>query len=49
MGDFNKCNAVYAKYFTKDPPARVAVAAAQLPKGALFEIDATVAFPTASL
>lgn len=40
MGDFAAMNAVYAEFFTQDPPARSTVAAAALPKGALVEIDA---------
>jgi 2-iminobutanoate/2-iminopropanoate deaminase len=44
MGDFARVNEVYAEFFgDDDPPARVAVAAAALPKGADVEIDAIVA------
>jgi 2-iminobutanoate/2-iminopropanoate deaminase len=44
MGDFARVNEVYAEFFDgADPPARVAVAAAGLPKGADVEIDAIVA------
>jgi 2-iminobutanoate/2-iminopropanoate deaminase len=44
MGDFARVNEVYAEYFAGDePPARVAVAVAALPKGADVEIDAIVA------
>ena len=44
MGDFARVNEVYAEFFGEgDPPARVAVAAAGLPKGADVEIDAIVA------
>ena len=44
MGDFARVNEVYAEFFEgNDPPARVAVAAAALPKGADVEIDAIVA------
>jgi 2-iminobutanoate/2-iminopropanoate deaminase len=44
IGDFARVNEVYAEFFTEgDPPARVAVAAAALPKGADVEIDAIVA------
>jgi 2-iminobutanoate/2-iminopropanoate deaminase len=32
-------NAVYAGFFSKDPPARSTVAVAALPKGALVEIE----------
>src|SRR5829696_5424748 len=44
MGDFARVNDVYAEFFTGDePPARVAIAASALPKGADVEIDAIVA------
>jgi 2-iminobutanoate/2-iminopropanoate deaminase len=44
MNDFARVNEVYAEFFPDgDPPARVAVAAAGLPKGADVEIDAIVA------
>jgi 2-iminobutanoate/2-iminopropanoate deaminase len=44
MGDFARVNEVYAEFFADgEPPARVAVAAAGLPKGADVEIDAIVA------
>ena len=44
MGDFARVNDVYAEFFAGDePPARVAVAAAALPRGADVEIDAIVA------
>jgi 2-iminobutanoate/2-iminopropanoate deaminase len=44
MGDFARVNEVYAEFFGgDDPPARVAIAAAGLPKGADVEIDAIVA------
>jgi 2-iminobutanoate/2-iminopropanoate deaminase len=44
MADFARVNEVYAEFFDgADPPARVAVAAAGLPKGADVEIDAIVA------
>ena len=44
MRDFARVNEVYAEFFDgADPPARVAVAAAGLPKGADVEIDAIVA------
>lgn len=38
MSDFAAFNAVYAKYFTSKP-ARSCVAAKELPKGALVEIE----------
>ena len=40
INDFAAINAVYAKYFTGDAPARSCVQAAALPKGGLFEIEA---------
>jgi 2-iminobutanoate/2-iminopropanoate deaminase len=44
MNDFARVNEVYAEFFEgSEPPARVAVAAAGLPKGADVEIDAIVA------
>jgi 2-iminobutanoate/2-iminopropanoate deaminase len=44
MNDFARVNEAYAEFFSEgDPPARVAFAAAGLPKGADIEIDAIVA------
>ena len=43
MGAFAAVNAVYAKYFEGDCPARSAVQVGALPKGALVEIDAVAA------
>jgi 2-iminobutanoate/2-iminopropanoate deaminase len=44
MNDFARVNEVYAEFFDgDDPPARVAVGVAALPKGADVEIDAIVA------
>ncbi|HYM45505.1 MAG TPA: Rid family detoxifying hydrolase [Solirubrobacteraceae bacterium] len=43
LADFAAVNEVYASFFDADPPARVAVEVAGLPKGALVEIDAIVA------
>ncbi len=40
MGAFAAVNAVYAKYFEGDCPARSAVQVGALPKGALVEIEA---------
>ena len=40
MDDFAKVNAVYAKYFTQDCPARSCVEVARLPKDVLIEIEA---------
>ncbi len=44
MGDFGQMNAVYAEFFSAEPPARSTVAVAALPKGALVEIE-TIALP----
>jgi 2-iminobutanoate/2-iminopropanoate deaminase len=44
IGDFARVNEAYADFFgDEDPPARVAVGVAGLPKGADVEIDAIVA------
>jgi 2-iminobutanoate/2-iminopropanoate deaminase len=43
MGDFGAVNEVYGSFFEKDPPARVAVGVAALPRGAQVEMDAIVA------
>jgi 2-iminobutanoate/2-iminopropanoate deaminase len=40
---FAEVNEVYARHFAHDPPARVTVGVAQLPRGAYVEIDAIVA------
>jgi 2-iminobutanoate/2-iminopropanoate deaminase len=45
LGAFAEVNDAYAGYFPTDPPARVAVGVAALPKGAQVEIDAIVALP----
>ncbi len=39
MGDFAACNAIYAEYFTSDPPARSTVQVAALPKDGRVEIE----------
>jgi 2-iminobutanoate/2-iminopropanoate deaminase len=43
MASFTEVNEVYASFFESDPPARVTVGVAGLPKGARVEIDAIVA------
>jgi 2-iminobutanoate/2-iminopropanoate deaminase len=43
LSAFGEVNDVYASYFGDEPPARVAVGVAQLPRGAYVEIDAVVA------
>lgn len=40
INDFTAINAIYAKYFIGEAPARSCVQAAALPKGGLFEIEA---------
>jgi 2-iminobutanoate/2-iminopropanoate deaminase len=40
LRDFGTVNEVYARYFPTQPPARVTIQAAGLPRGALVEIDA---------
>ncbi|HST56889.1 MAG TPA: Rid family detoxifying hydrolase [Solirubrobacteraceae bacterium] len=42
LGEFANVNEVYAAFFNENPPARVAIGVAQLPKGAQVEIDAIV-------
>ena len=45
MSDFGKVNAIYGTYFAAESyPSRVAVAVAELPKGALVEIETLAAF-----
>jgi 2-iminobutanoate/2-iminopropanoate deaminase len=43
LGAFAEVNEMYATFFPVDPPARVTVGVAALPKGAQVEIDAVVA------
>ena len=44
MGDFARVNEAYGSFFEgAEPPARVAIGVAALPKGADIEIDAVVA------
>ncbi|HEV3128772.1 MAG TPA: Rid family detoxifying hydrolase [Solirubrobacteraceae bacterium] len=45
MNSFAQINEVYESFFESDPPARVAVGVAALPRGAKVEIDAVVAIP----
>ncbi len=40
LADFARVNEVYARAFTGEPPARVTVQVAALPRGARVEIDA---------
>ena len=39
MSDFAEINAIYAEFFTVNPPARACFAVKGLPMGALIEID----------
>lgn len=43
MADYKKVNEVYATKFTKNPPARIAIAVRALPLGALIEIECVAA------
>jgi 2-iminobutanoate/2-iminopropanoate deaminase len=44
LSEFAAVNEVYGSFFSgEEPPARVTVGVAQLPKGAYVEIDAIVA------
>lgn len=43
LAAFGEVGEVYAGFFTAEPPARVALGVAALPRGALVEIDAIVA------
>lgn len=45
LSAFTEVNDAYGKFFEADPPARVAIGVASLPKGAQVEIDAIVALP----
>jgi 2-iminobutanoate/2-iminopropanoate deaminase len=45
MGAFAEVNEVYATAFAADPPARVTVGVAALPKGAQVEIAAVITLP----
>jgi len=43
-GDFPAMNAVYAKFFPEDPPARATVQVVKLAAGACVEIDAVATY-----
>ncbi len=45
LSAFADVNEAYGKFFTSDPPARVAIGVSALPKGAQVEIDAVIALP----
>lgn len=40
MADFAAMNEVYAEFFPGEPPARSSIAVAELPRGALVEVEA---------
>ena len=40
INDYAVVNGIYAEYFTGEPPARSAVEVANLPLGALVEVEA---------
>jgi 2-iminobutanoate/2-iminopropanoate deaminase len=46
LSAFAEVNDVYGSFFDADPPARVAIGVAALPRGAKVEIDAVVAMPS---
>ena len=43
IASFEEINAAYADFFGEEPPARVAIGVAALPKGVKVEVDAVVA------
>jgi len=45
LDDFAEMNAVYAKFFPVDPPARATVEVSRLPKEVLVEIDCIAVMP----
>lgn len=45
MNDFKAMNEVYARYFTKDPPARSTVEVSRLPRNVRVEIDVIALAP----
>src|SRR3954462_7710566 len=49
LSAFAEVNDVYGAFFPGDPPARVAIGVAALPRGAQVEIDAVVALEDAEL
>jgi 2-iminobutanoate/2-iminopropanoate deaminase len=46
LSKFAEINAVYAKYFTNNPPARSTIQVAALPKNAKVEIEAVAVIPS---
>jgi 2-iminobutanoate/2-iminopropanoate deaminase len=49
LSAFAPVNDVYASFFADDPPARVTVGVAQLPRGAYVEMDAVVALSASTV
>src|SRR3954451_21452170 len=49
LSAFTEVNEVYGAFFPGEPPARVALGVAALPRGAQVEIDAVVALEDAEL
>jgi 2-iminobutanoate/2-iminopropanoate deaminase len=45
LESFGDVDEAYREFFESDPPARVSIGVAALPKGAQVEIDAVVALP----
>lgn len=45
MADFEQMNAVYAEFFTEEPPARSTIGVAGLPRGGAVEIEAVAICP----
>lgn len=45
INDFARMNAVYAEFFTSEPPARSAFQVAALPRGGAVEIEAIALLP----
>jgi 2-iminobutanoate/2-iminopropanoate deaminase len=45
LGAFAEVNEVYGSFFEGEPPARVAIGVAALPRGGQVEIDAVIALP----
>ncbi len=48
MDEFGAMNEVYGTFFGDDPPARVTIEAARLPKDVAVEIDCVAALPDAA-
>ncbi|NLJ80413.1 MAG: RidA family protein [Firmicutes bacterium] len=45
MDDFEEMNAIYARFFPENPPARVCVEVGRLPQGVTVEMDAVCFCP----